>query len=354
MNRFFLLIIFAILPFAISAQVINQNQQNVNINLPVIEKPVYIERYRTVYVERKPKELTEPVVLLGYLTVFPRDLGYYNSHPNQIISNINNQKLYGKNTWRLPTKEELIVMESYANTIGLSDDIYMANSHANGLLRLVSTGSNVSSVRDIESTGTAKIFNNLLWSVCNGIVDPSDKDAFFSFHSGQRAGNREAMLHLMGPVSYNRMEPGGVPMTLNEFYNSRIPSGWRLPTVQEFILTLAMAKCVMVDSELAGQPAILKFCEYTWGQNYTGSLEIPLDRTSGYFGSKRTVGMDAYYLVQEGVVHIKFSRAVENGVKGWVQLLSNAELQYVITSPNNISLNQSRDAKGYVRLVRDL
>ena len=32
--------------------VIQQNQQNVNINLPIIEKPVYVERYRTVYINK--------------------------------------------------------------------------------------------------------------------------------------------------------------------------------------------------------------------------------------------------------------------------------------------------------------
>ena len=57
---------------------VNQNQQNININVPVIEKPVYIEKYRTVYVEkpRVAKQLSQPVVILGYLTVFPRDIGY--------------------------------------------------------------------------------------------------------------------------------------------------------------------------------------------------------------------------------------------------------------------------------------
>lgn len=46
--------------------VIQQNQQNVNINLPVIEKPVYVERYRTVYINkpRVARRLEEPVQLL--------------------------------------------------------------------------------------------------------------------------------------------------------------------------------------------------------------------------------------------------------------------------------------------------
>jgi hypothetical protein len=39
---------------------VQQNQQNVNINLPVIEKTVYVDRYRTVYVDRpQPKRVAK-------------------------------------------------------------------------------------------------------------------------------------------------------------------------------------------------------------------------------------------------------------------------------------------------------
>lgn len=47
----------------------NQNQQVINVNVPAIEKKVYVEKYRTVYVEkpRVARKLDAPVKLLGFL-----------------------------------------------------------------------------------------------------------------------------------------------------------------------------------------------------------------------------------------------------------------------------------------------
>lgn len=132
------------------AQNINQNQQNININLsslPVIEKPVYVTKYRTVYVEKEQpkriaKKLSQPVRLLGYLWVFPYDIGDFKRQKDakEIVDNINRQGLYGRNNWRIPTPGELSAIEQNADIIGLGDGIYLATDHANGILRLVSTG----------------------------------------------------------------------------------------------------------------------------------------------------------------------------------------------------------------------
>lgn len=119
---------------------VNQQSQQVNINVPVIEKPVYIERYRTVYVDkpRKARKLSEPVLLLGYLWVYPEDLGTFKQIPTSVIKSVNSRRPYGKNNWRIPTPDELAVLEANAERIGLGDDIYLATDHRNGTLRLVS------------------------------------------------------------------------------------------------------------------------------------------------------------------------------------------------------------------------
>ena len=127
---------------------VQQSQQNVNINLPVIERNVYIDRFRVVYRDRPQpvrvaRRLPEPVLLLGYLWVHTQDLGDFRQHPHDVIRNINAQNAYGRNNWRIPTCDELRVMENNANLIGLGDGIYMATSHSNGILRLVSTGLSV-------------------------------------------------------------------------------------------------------------------------------------------------------------------------------------------------------------------
>ncbi len=54
--------------------------------------------------------LTEPIILQGYLTVFPVDLGRFSTNPANIIDKINRQAQYGYSDWRLPTSEELDFM----------------------------------------------------------------------------------------------------------------------------------------------------------------------------------------------------------------------------------------------------
>lgn len=132
---------------------IQQNQQNVNINVPVIEKTVYVDRYRTVYIERRaPFRLKEPMLLHGYLLVYTEDIGDFKSQTEaqSIICNINNACQYDHDTWRIPTPAELRVLEANADKIGLGDGIYLATDHANGILRLVSTGVSVSKRKEQE------------------------------------------------------------------------------------------------------------------------------------------------------------------------------------------------------------
>lgn len=128
-------------------QNVNQNTVIIN-NQPVIEKKEYIIKYRPVYInkptpKRVARKLPAPVCLLNYLWVYPEDLGNYDTEPGDIIRRINQQGLYGRNDWRVPSPEELRLMENYADKCGLGDGIYLAASHKNGILRLVSTGKSI-------------------------------------------------------------------------------------------------------------------------------------------------------------------------------------------------------------------
>lgn len=157
MKSFFVLL-FSGICITLSAQNYSatQNQQNININLPVIEKKVYVEKYRTVYLDkpRVAKKLSAPVCLMGYLWVYPEDLGDFKQQPHNIITNINRMKSHGRSDWRIPTPDELAVLEANANQVGLGDGIYMGTTHSNGNLRLVAA--------EIPEEFT---FGNLVWSL---------------------------------------------------------------------------------------------------------------------------------------------------------------------------------------------
>ncbi|MBP5381360.1 MAG: hypothetical protein J6Y39_06510 [Bacteroidaceae bacterium] len=156
-NRIFILIFIAITGNIICLAQnyntnVNQNQNNIIVNnQPVIERVKYIEKYRTVYVERpQPKryarKLSAPVCLLSSIWVYVEDLGDFRSlaDAQEIVNRLNAVGKHGRNDWRIPTSAELTVMEQNADEIGLGDGIYLATSHRNGILRPVSTGASIS------------------------------------------------------------------------------------------------------------------------------------------------------------------------------------------------------------------
>ncbi len=185
-------------PLLLKAQTFNNNQQQININVPVIEKPVYIERYRTVYVEkpRVARRLDKPVLLLGYLWVYPEDLGNFKQIPVGVINSVNAQRPYGRDNWRIPTPDELAVLEANADKIGLGDDIYLATDHCNGVLRLVAVEGEVTNC--VKVGGTYWMKTNL------GAATESDKgslvtiqDAIRFCPNGYRLPTKEEFEELM-------------------------------------------------------------------------------------------------------------------------------------------------------------
>ena len=88
-------------------------------------------------VSEKPKE--HIVILYNYLRVYPEDLGTFSSYPHKIVEAINNDITYGYNTWRLPTEEEMSLINNNRDKVqGLSSSGYMTidGSHS-GRIRLV-------------------------------------------------------------------------------------------------------------------------------------------------------------------------------------------------------------------------
>lgn len=238
------------------AQTINQNQQNVNINfdnLPVIEKPVYITKYRTVYVDRPQpkrvaKRLEKPVLLLGYLWVYPYDLGEFTRNPSGIINNINAQIPYDRNTWRVPDPDELAVMEANANQVGLGDDIYMDTSHRNGIVRLVSTGPTHSEMVAQEQAKRLKEeqerkkaydreyikthedginINGKIWATRN-----CDWDTSYDFSGAHGRGNYAVFAYSdEGGWFREPYEPRG-----RDISGIKLPEEWQLPSLKDFEL----------------------------------------------------------------------------------------------------------------------
>lgn len=86
--------------------------------------------------DNSKRERTDVVVLEGFLKLYPEDLGEFSRKPNQLIKQINQQKRYGYNSWRLPTQEELDLIRSNGY---LSGNKYMTKEDPSGVLMLVTT-----------------------------------------------------------------------------------------------------------------------------------------------------------------------------------------------------------------------
>ncbi|MBQ8423919.1 MAG: hypothetical protein IJY36_06645 [Coprobacter sp.] len=91
----------------------------------------------------------KPITLFGYITIFPSDIGEFQTLPAQLLSAINKKATYGYDTWRLPTADELSIMRANSNMIPnfKNADYLCADSTVGGFARLVTTEP-TKSVRD--------------------------------------------------------------------------------------------------------------------------------------------------------------------------------------------------------------
>ena len=90
------------------------------------------------------KQRTGVEVLYGYLKIFPNELGSFQSEPTSVIAQINNQAQHGYNNWRIPTEEELSLLQAN-NYLGAGK--YMSRESKNGIVLLVTNGDDYATVQ---------------------------------------------------------------------------------------------------------------------------------------------------------------------------------------------------------------
>ncbi len=94
-----------------------------------------------------PKSRNTVETLYGYLKIFPNELGTFESVPSTVIAQINKQVQHGYNNWRIPTTEELSLME--ANNY-LGDGEYMTIGNGRGIVLLVTDGKDYATLQAEE------------------------------------------------------------------------------------------------------------------------------------------------------------------------------------------------------------
>lgn len=84
--------------------------------------------------EIKEEVESHTICLLGYLYVFPKDLGSFDHYPADVINSINKVGAYGRKNWRLPTWTELQLLRSDShrdktNVDGITRYMYTKNGY---------------------------------------------------------------------------------------------------------------------------------------------------------------------------------------------------------------------------------
>ena len=247
MRKFSILILLIILASDICyGQDISHSTVNINYNLPVIEKKEYIIKYRPVYIEKQqPKrvarKLPSPVCLLEYLWIYPEDLGTYTNGPQSIIDQINKQGKYGRNDWRVPTSDELRLMENYADMCGLGDDIYLSTSHRNGILRLVSSGMSIKEKDDATKLEIEKQRQAIVADSLRKAKDKIEQQNRINATHKAAIDKQKSIVSSGKAFFANQLLWASTNMGANDSYYKGVayetincPDGWRLPTEDEF------------------------------------------------------------------------------------------------------------------------
>ncbi len=115
MKRLLILVFFLVSNYTLSAQNIIVQQQN---NMQTQQEKVVIKEVEVpVYIKETP---SGPICLNGYLYVFPDDLGQFREYPSSMIKSLNQSQPYGRSNWRLPTLDELRMMEQNRRKLNVS------------------------------------------------------------------------------------------------------------------------------------------------------------------------------------------------------------------------------------------
>lgn len=179
-------------------------------------------------------------IIYGYLKVFPEEIGDFDSEPRTIIKQINGQEMYGYNTWRIPTNEELSLLRSkgYLSSNGK----YMTKESVNGMVILVTD--KPASIKESVGYEFADLGlpSGLKWATCNvGANNPEDYGRYYAWIEKE---TKEAYTE-DNCTTYGTQN--GVISGNADYDVARASRGgsWRIPTKDEFL-------------------ELLRYCTWTW------------------------------------------------------------------------------------------
>ena len=179
--------------------------------------------------------------ILGYLQVYPEDLGSFNGCPNSVITAINRQKLNDYGDWRLPTNEELSLMATQKDKLGIgSISGYMSKENANSggmkIVRLVRSGNTNGGELDEHEWVDLGLPSGTLWATCNvGATSSRDYGDYFSWgETKTKSYYGDESYNYSGLTGKYRRNENLVLKAEDDAATVNWGNGWRTPTNEEW------------------------------------------------------------------------------------------------------------------------
>lgn len=241
MNKLGNIVWLVMFPITLMAQNNNVNQNTIILNnQPVVERVV--EKEHVVYVtpsppKRKAHSIPSPVCLLGEIWVYTEDLGKFKStsQAKEILQHLNSTKAYDRNDWRIPTQAEMSVMKKNYHIVGLGEGTYLTMSNNEGFLRPVSTGITISQQN------------------ANAANSHKAQEQELAYQRQQQKIREQALkthidaglIDKVGEIYWSKYNVGTEqPIAKGSLFSTggySCPSGWRLPSKEEFSAFLNQA-----------------------------------------------------------------------------------------------------------------
>ncbi len=239
-------------------------------------------------------QVNKPVLLYDYLMVFPNDLGMFRTSPTSIIANINSNNTYGRNNWRLPTREELSIIRNSATIIpGYQNIRYMTSDgyityDTPVAVRLVS----IVSVEEKEECRLNEMLKKGLGR--DGIYKVGDyynqkgkEGIVFYVSNGGKNG-------LIINLKHRVCDRWGATS-----YCSQQGNGWRLPTLEEGQMIAKVSRLIDSGLESVGANKLDESCYWTqsWHGKYAYYVSF-INGCSGYSNPKNNHGHYARAVIE--------------------------------------------------------
>lgn len=171
--------------------------------------------------------------ILGYLKVFPNELGTFTNEPTSIIQQINNQHMHDYNTWRIPTAEELALLRANGY---LGDAVYMSSQTASskGIVLLVTDDNETYSQKEAKSQEEEKAKARAREIALSGKGDNGVYKIGYYYDDGIKKG----VVFKVSNGGKNGMIISATQAISMDWYEAKewcrsLGSGWYLPTQVE-------------------------------------------------------------------------------------------------------------------------